>query len=152
MDAPCIASGSDEFRRNVGLAVIYPAFGAVGDRWPWWNPRIGAPSRYRALKRSYNASGLADPGCPVSPSLHHHPRNPVRSPLAQAAAATLSWYLSPRLSMAQAMRAVLLAMASSTTLVGRRTSRPVSQAERICFLRLDQLRWARAPCTNKRLM
>src|SRR4051812_30179980 len=34
---------------NVGLAVIYPAFGAVGDRWPWWNPRIGAPSRYRAL-------------------------------------------------------------------------------------------------------
>jgi len=32
MDAPCIASGSDEFRRKVGLAVIYPAFGAVGDR------------------------------------------------------------------------------------------------------------------------
>src|SRR5436309_15972095 len=30
-------------------AVIYPAFGAVGDRWPWWNPRIGAPSRYRAF-------------------------------------------------------------------------------------------------------
>src|SRR5438067_10362932 len=34
---------------NVGLAVIYPAFGAVGDRWPWWNPRIGALSRYRAF-------------------------------------------------------------------------------------------------------
>jgi len=33
-------------------------------------------------------------------------------------------------------RAVLLAIASSTTLVGRRASRPVSQAERICFLRL----------------
>src|SRR5437763_14395661 len=49
MDAPCIASGSDEFMRNIGLAVIYPAFDAVGDRWPWWNPRIGAPSRYRAL-------------------------------------------------------------------------------------------------------
>jgi hypothetical protein len=27
---------------NIGLAVIYPAFDAVGDRWPWWNPRIGA--------------------------------------------------------------------------------------------------------------
>jgi hypothetical protein len=25
MDAPCIASGSDELGRNVGLAVIYPA-------------------------------------------------------------------------------------------------------------------------------
>jgi hypothetical protein len=25
MDAPCIASGSDELSRNVGLAVIYPA-------------------------------------------------------------------------------------------------------------------------------
>src|SRR3954465_12585304 len=58
----------------------------------------------------------------------------------------------PRVSMAQAIRAVLLAMASSTTLVGRRTRRPVSQAERTCFLRLDQLRWARAPCTNRRLM
>jgi hypothetical protein len=34
---------------SIGLAVIYPAFDAVGDRWPWWNPRIGAPSRYRAL-------------------------------------------------------------------------------------------------------
>src|SRR3954468_9197727 len=115
--------------------------------------RGSAPHHGIELWRSYIASGLADPGCPVSPSLHHHPRNPVRSSrLAQPAAATLSWYLSPRLSMAQAMRAVLLAMASSTTLVGRRTRRPVSQAERICFLRLDQLRWARAPCTNRRLM
>ena len=24
---------------NIGLAVIYPAFDAVGDRWPWWNPK-----------------------------------------------------------------------------------------------------------------
>src|SRR3954470_8822615 len=77
MDAPCIASGSDELRLNFGLAVIYPAFGAVGDRWPWWNPRIGA-HHVIELRRSDNASGLADPGCPVSPSLHHHPRNPVR--------------------------------------------------------------------------
>src|SRR5437764_10033325 len=75
--------------------------------------RGSAPHHVIELWRSYNASGLADPGCPVSPSLHHHPRNPVRSPLAQAAAATLSWSLSPRLSLAQAMRAVLLAMARS---------------------------------------
>src|SRR3954471_11830787 len=54
--------------------------------------------------------------------------------------------------MAQAMRAVLLARASSTTLVGWRASRAVSQAERISFLRRDQLRWARAPCTNRRLI
>lgn len=34
------------------------------------------PSRHRAC-RSDKASGLADPGRPVSPSDHHHPRNPV---------------------------------------------------------------------------
>ena len=36
------------------------------------------PSRCRACC-SDNASGLADPGCPVSPSPHRHPRNPVGS-------------------------------------------------------------------------
>src|SRR4051812_6942028 len=41
--------------------------------------RGSAPHHGIELWRSYNASGLADPGCPVSPSLHHHPRNPVRS-------------------------------------------------------------------------
>ena len=80
------------------------------------------------------------------------PAPPFRQQGAGSSRSGYPRYFSPRLSMAQAMRAVLLAMASSTTLVGRRTSRPVSQAERICFLRLDQLRWARAPCTNRRLM
>src|SRR5947208_15110801 len=58
--------------------------------------RGSAPHHGIELLRSDKASGLADPGCPVSPSLHHHPRNPVRSPLAQAAAATLSFALTGR--------------------------------------------------------
>src|SRR4051794_39249554 len=41
--------------------------------------RGSAPHHGIELRRSDNASGLADPGCPVSPSLRHHPRNPVRS-------------------------------------------------------------------------
>src|SRR3954463_9947104 len=36
--------------------------------------RGSAPHHGIELWRSYIASGLADPGCPVSPSLHHHPR------------------------------------------------------------------------------
>ncbi len=137
---------------NIGFAVIYPAFDAVGDRWPWWNPRIGAPSRYRALTLGQSL-GFGRSRLPCFAITSSSPsQSRWQLPLAQAAAATLSWYLSPRLSMAQAMRAVLLAIASSTTLVGRRTRSLVSQAERICFFRLDQLRWARAPCTNSRLM
>src|SRR5258707_8770705 len=102
---------------NIGLAVIYPAFDAVGDRWPWWNPRIGAPSRYRALALAQSL-GFGRSRLPCFAIKSSSPsQSRWQLPLAQAAAATLSWYLSPRLSMAQAMRAVLLAMASSTTLV-----------------------------------
>jgi len=46
--------------------------------WPRWNPRIDALSHYRA-SRSDKTAGLADPGYPVLPSHHYHPRNSVRS-------------------------------------------------------------------------
>ena len=52
---------------------------------------------------------------------------------------------SPRLSIAQTTRAVLLAMATRTTLVGRRASKLSCHWERRCFLCLDQRRSARAP-------
>ena len=53
--------------------------------------------------------------------------------------------VSPRLSIAQTTRAVLLAMATRTTLVGRRASKLSCHIERHSFLCLDQRRSARAP-------
>src|SRR3954467_13496942 len=42
MDAPCIASCDNEAERTLGLQSSIRPCGAVGDRWPWWNPRIDA--------------------------------------------------------------------------------------------------------------
>src|SRR3954449_5349413 len=73
---------------NVGLAVIYPAFGAVGDRWPWWNPRIGTPSRYRALTpvQSLGFGRSRLPCFAITSSSPSQSRSQLR--LAQAAAVT----------------------------------------------------------------
>src|SRR3954471_15082714 len=42
MDAPCMASCDNEAERTLGLQSSIRPCGAVGDRWPWWNPRIDA--------------------------------------------------------------------------------------------------------------
>src|SRR5260221_3198752 len=92
---------------NIGLAVIYPAFDAVGDRWPWWNPRIGSPSRYPALSLAQSL-GLGRSRLPCFAIKSSSPsQSRWQLPLAQALAPTLSWYPSPRLSMAQALRTIL---------------------------------------------
>src|SRR5208283_93784 len=54
-------------------------------------------------------------------------RRGIRRDLVYAASATGSLYRSPLAIMAQTIRAILLARAMAATLVGRRTSKAVSQ-------------------------
>jgi len=107
---PLHCSGSDEFRAfNIGLAVVYPAFDAVGDPLALVKSDDRCPITVSSFALAQSL-GFADPVCPVRHQLNHHPRNPVDSCRSQTAAATLSRYLSPRLIMAQAIARVLLAM------------------------------------------
>ena len=91
MPVMAVAKFERFFRLAAGLDVD-----AVGDRWPWWNPRIGAASRYRALSLRTKLLGFGRSRLPCFAITSSSPsQSRWQPPLAQAAAATLSWYLSP---------------------------------------------------------
>ena len=93
--------------------------------------RTGSNSPPRAVERLSPTTGFPDPvsfdRLPMtSGSLSSHPRQPRRRPPVQAAAAGARW--TPPLAIkAQAMRAVLLASATVTSIGGLRSSMVASQ-------------------------